>query len=292
MLLELIRLTMSQLIRMRQRIKAIKTIKKITHALRLISMSTHFRLRSRKNGIEEYKKELSNLFLQIYNFAKDWDHPLVNSDEQSPKILSIIVGSQKGLCGNFNTQLITFFEKDTKETSESTTYITIGKKAYDYLKTTNPEIVMHFDEFTMASLEPISRSIADYIIEAHESYASIKIYNNISKTFFIQKSLKTNLVPFTFETLPTDEESLELVDYIWEQSPKEILNFLIGEFLYISIFELLFQSLIAEQAARFIAMDNSTRSAGKILETMQLQYNKMRQSKITGELTDLVGGFF
>lgn len=70
------------------------------------------------------------------------------------------------------------------------------------------------------------------------------------------------------------------------------MNFVIEQLLHNTLYYILFQSLIAEQSSRFIAMDNSTRNASKLLDTMRLNYNKLRQSKITRELTDLAGSFF
>ena len=283
---------MSQLIRMRQRIKAIKTIKKITHALRLISMSTHLRLRSRKNTIEEYKKTLSDLYAGFNNFIVNWHHPLMALGNKSGASLVILVGSQKGLCGNFNTELYAFFAKEmSKKNKQHVSLIAIGKKAHDYAKIGSGTIIMSFDEFSMLNVQKISHTITNYILESAHLYSSVTVYSNISKTFFSQKPQLTTVIPFVVEQ-PLEQKSFDQDDYIWEQKPSDIMNYLVEKLLYMMIYELLFQSLIAEQAARFIAMDNSTRSASKLLDSMQLTYNKMRQSKITGELTDLIGGFF
>lgn len=283
---------MSQLIRMRQRIKAIKTIKKITHALRLISMSTHLRLRAKKNALEEYKNTLVDLFGHVYTQVPSWSHQFVgDSEKKSDKSLLILIGSQKGLCGNFNTELYAFFEKELKLNNlQSSSIITIGTKAHDYAKIGQGSFLMSFDDFSITNIDSITRSLCDYIIHHSKEYNAIIVYSNKSKSFFVQKPHVETIIPLQ-HTPVTDQEG-NLDDYIWDQNPSEILHVLIEKVLYITLYELLFQSLIAEQAARFIAMDNSTRSAGKLLDSMQLLYNKMRQSKITGELTDLIGGFF
>jgi F-type H+-transporting ATPase subunit gamma len=285
---------MSQLIRMRQRIKAIKTIKKITHALRLISMSTHLRLRAKKNGIEDYKTTLSELFLNLNTFVPGWKHPLINTEKKSDTTLIILVGSQKGLCGNFNTELYTFFEKGHAEhKKQHLSLITIGKKAHDYAQIGHGKAVINsFDTFSMANITEISTVITDYIIKSSALYSNIVVFSNTSKSFFVQKPQITTILPFAFNEKSSDQAGRVLDDYVWEQNPNDIMNSLIEKFLYTTVYELLFQSLVAEQAARFIAMDNSTRSASTLLDSMQLLYNKMRQSKITAELTDLIGGFF
>lgn len=284
---------MSQLIRMRQRIKAIKTIKKITHALRLISMSTHLRLRSKKNALEEYKNSFVTLFMQLYKVAPLWKHSLAeNSDHKANIPLIILIGSQKGLCGNFNTELYAFFEKElVRSKNQAADIIAIGKKAHDYAKIGKGTVIMAFDDFSITTIEAISKSLRDYILQNARNYSSVIVYSNSSKSFFVQKPQVETVIPFSTALL-SNLQDIDPEEYIWEQKPDDILNFLIEKMVYVLLYELLFQSLIAEQAARFIAMDNSTRSAGKLLDSMQLLYNKMRQSKITGELTDLIGGFF
>ncbi len=285
---------MSQLIRMRQRIKAIKTIKKITHALRLISMSTHLRLRSRKSAVEYYKGTLTHILYQVQKSMPEWCHFLTQKSEDTQKPpLAILIGSQKGLCGNFNSELFAFYERETSsEIKQITTFITVGKKAQDFVKLTGHPLVLSFDDFSFATLEKISLALTHYLLKNHELYSSATIYSSYSKSFFSQRPHRTALIPFTLQPSIEEKESPYQEEYIWEQKPEEIINFLVEKLFYMTIYEALFQSLISEQAARFIAMDNSTRSASKLLESMQLTYNKMRQSKITGELTDLIGGFF
>ncbi len=280
---------MSQLIRMRQRIKAIKTIKKITHALRLISMSSHLRLRSKKNGIEEYRQQIAAIFLPLYAGQTNWNHPLLRAENTNAPQLAILIGSQKGLCGNFNTELFAFFEKAVKN-QEKPMLITIGKKAHEYARHANNTIIQNFDTFSIANIEVICRQISEYIVKTAGSHSAVMIYSNFSKTFFVQKPQITQLIPFTVQDTGTQKDIFN--EYIWEEPPGDILNYLIEQMVYITMYELLFQSLVAEQAARFIAMDNSTRSAGTLLDSMRLTYNKMRQAKITAELTDLIGGFF
>ena len=106
---------MSQLIQMRNRIKAIETIEKITHAMQLISMSTHARLRERKTHIEEYQNTIATLFKKVASQVPDWHNPvLMPSSSRDELPLIILIGSQKGLCGTFNLNLFSRFERDLR----------------------------------------------------------------------------------------------------------------------------------------------------------------------------------
>ena len=92
---------MAQLIQMRQRIKAIQTIKKITHAMRLISMSTHSRLRTKAPQIEQYQQEVATMFKKVQYAAPEWKNEFIHPETKNRPLI-ILAGSQKGLCGNFN----------------------------------------------------------------------------------------------------------------------------------------------------------------------------------------------
>ena len=147
---------------------------------------------------------------------------------------------------------------------------------------------MRFSKFSSITLPGIVDQIIDYILRPTSDYALVNIISNYVKTFFVQYPTETQLIPFT---LPKTA-SVELREpYIWEQSPHETLTIITETLLRITLYDTLLESLVAEQAARFIAMDNSTRNASNLLDEMSLAYNKTRQAKITRELTDLVSSF-
>lgn len=274
---------MSELIAMRQRIKAIETIKKITHAMRLISMSIHGQLRHRRAYLEEYKQQLMRLIHIIMQTNPTWSHPILWPSKEPEKKLIILVGSQKGLCGTFNLNLFAFFNKHIISL-EKTNLIIVGKRAVDYFKGKNHSLIMKFPEFTQRTALSIAEKIADHIWHAQIPYSSVVLFYNNPKTFFAQVPTLLNLIPFSYAY-----ESLESIKepYRWEQDPITILDILAHKYMQSIIQEALLQSLIAEQAARFIAMDNSTRNASNLLDEMRLNYNKLRQARITRELADL-----
>ncbi|MEX0940072.1 MAG: FoF1 ATP synthase subunit gamma [Candidatus Babeliales bacterium] len=277
---------MSELIAMRQRIKAVGTIKKVTHAMRLISMSSHSRLKTQKSSLQEFRKALSELIQSILHVLPEWQQPILWPQQENGPTLNIIIGSQKGLCGNFNIHLFHFLEKEITQTNrQELQTIVIGKKAIDYIGNKFGTTVMQFEEFTQGKVLAIAQKIVHHIWHARIPYSSITIYYNFPKSFFAQIPTAYQLIPFQ-EHITNNIQLNE--PFHWEQDPEVILDQL-SYFLLQSIVEdILFQSLIAEQASRFIAMDSSTRNASNLLEAMRLDYNKLRQAKITSELTDLV----
>jgi len=127
----------------------------------------------------------------------------------------------------------------------------------------------------------------ELLLHHDPKFTNVVIFSNELKTFFVQKPHETVLVPFTNEQEKT-AEPLSKDEYLWEQSPKDLLDQLAYQTLEVQLHYLLFESLLAEHAARFISMDNATRNAQSLLEETQLQYNKLRQAKLPKELTELV----
>jgi F-type H+-transporting ATPase subunit gamma len=280
---------MAQLIQMRQRIKAVETIKKITHAMRLISMSTHTRLRSKQEPLKAYQRAINVLFKKIRIAVPTWHNSILYPDTKTLRPLIIIIGSQKGLCGNFNSTLFRLFETSVSASElAKTDVIAVGKKAVDYLKQKKTRSLTSYADFTPQTMTYISRQIADHLIHAKPHFSTVIVFSNKLKTFFVQKPQMTSIIPFDNPSTHVNEHETE---FAWEQDPHEILDMLGWQALDASIQYLLFESLLAEQAARFISMDSSTRNAEKILEETILWYNKLRQAKITKELTELTGSF-
>ncbi|MCX5925363.1 MAG: F0F1 ATP synthase subunit gamma [Candidatus Dependentiae bacterium] len=283
---------MSKLIQMRRRIKAIETIKKVTHAMRLISMSAHSRLKSKQHALAEYVTAIETLFQKALHGSSAWTNPIIQPPPTSTKTLIIVVGSQKGLCGNFNNTLFARFNAHTNMgMHENIALIAVGKKATDELKKSAPHaLVETYEHFTTSTFLAISHTLIKHITTQETPYAHVIMWSNVAKSFFIQKPLQTNLIPLTsgphaFTSSGYQEEYRE------EYSAEEIINTLAMQCLEAHIERLLFESLLAEQAARFISMDGSTRNAQKLLDETRLQYNKIRQAKITKELTELIGSF-
>jgi len=262
---------MSQLIYLRQRIKAVETIQKTTNAMRLISISTHARLKQQKAHVELYQKEVQKLS----HFAYHKRHK-----DFKIKTLVLIIGSQKGLCGVFNSNLINFFKHDFLTTVHADIFV-IGKQACEYAKVAVPHKIKFFPEFSMTNFVDLARTLTQTILA---TYSHVYVYSNQPKTFFIQKPHKTIVMPHAEKS----SEKSTLLEYNFaEQTPQEFSAYIQELIVQVSLQNIMFESLIAEQAARFISMDSATRNAEDFLKIMKLDYNKLRQALITKELTDL-----
>ncbi len=275
---------MAQLVQMRQQIRAIETIKKITHAMRLISMSSHSKMGNKISQLQNYKNELFKI-ITIIDLAQDTfnskDQPL--DSQTKKKTLIILIASQKGLAGNFNSNLFRFFERNNSASKDHIEYISVGKKAGDFLRKKNLQF-KNFDNFNLQNLYSIAKTIFEIIKE--NKYTDIIIYANYPKSFFIQIPEKNVILPIKIAK-DKNINSLVTENYIWEQPIPEIYQSVMSEYIRFSLQSLLFNSLFAEQSARFNSMDSATRNAEELLENLKRQYNKLRQAKITKEISEI-----
>ena len=286
---------MPRLIQLRQRIRTIETIKKITHAMRLISMSSHSHMRHAREPLNTYVTHLSKLLARILQEIPTWNHPLMQTDHTAqPRTLTIIVGSQKSLCGNFNTALAqhvrAYMDTAPKEQHDM---MAIGKKMIDLLANNAglTQWTATYPTFTMRALTSVTRALSYHILNASPAYTNVKILSNYSHSFFMQRPRTNVVVPLSTAPSEKHTNNVQHESFEWDQSPTMILPKLLEQYLESQIHLILFESLLAEQAARFVSMDSSTRNANNMLGTMHIQYNKLRQAKITKELTELSSSF-
>ena len=284
---------MSYLIQLKQKIRTIETIKKITHAMRLISMSAHTRLKSKELFLKEYIQASRTLLNKLKSQFPTWKNPLLDQETNVNKTIIILIGSQKGLCASFNSSLFKLFERTLQHSVKNDiSLIVVGKKAIDYL-TNHPmqgTIIKSYPTLNSNSLSLIAHDILITLLSIPAPLGSVTIMSNKVKSFFIQKPQITQLIPFFHQGEHSIISMQNNEEYLWPQDALNILDNLLEQCIQAQIHYHLFQSLLAEQAARFLSMDSSTRNAQTMLETSRLTYNKLRQAQITKELNELTGG--
>lgn len=283
---------MSKLIQMRHRIQTIETIRKITDVMRIISMSAHSRLKTKQEPLSEYLDTLKKLLAKVQLATPSWSNERLMPTSENNNRLIVVIGSQKGLCGGFNTQLSKFLQEYLKQNPSAHYHFTaVGKKPIDYLINNYPDrLICSFPVLTARNFLSIAQELTDLTMLATPAYTSVTIISNVFKNFFTQKATITHLIPFD-PTIVSAATTPPTEGYMWDETPSELLNTLAVQYIEAQFQHLIFQSLLSEHAARFISMDNSTRNANSLLTTTKLEYNKVRQTKITTEITELSGNF-
>ena len=275
---------MSELIKLKNRIKAIETTEKVTKAMRLISMSQHAKLKRTATAIQKYDAELTNIFSSVKKLDPNWKCDFLNPEATGKKLI-IVIGSQKGLCGTYNSQIFNFFNSKIKNHSNFN-LIFIGKKACDFLSKKYSSI-KEFPDLSINKVNSITKTLFNIIATASPKYENVTIFYNYPKSFLTQVPTEKQIIP-VLESISDDTAKKE---YIWEQPANQILDILAEEYLRFTLQTILKDALLAEQAARFKSMDSAAHNAENLLSEMKRQYSKQRQAKITKELIELTGAF-
>lgn len=287
---------MSKVIQIRHRIKAIETIHKITHAMRLISMSSHARLKGKRDVLDVYLGHLERLYGVVSSSAPSWHNPLLDPAGHgvAKNTLCIIVGPQRGLCGNFNNALHAMYMKHRDTLlQERADVIVVGKRALEQISfEKKTPIIASYTDLNQTSLFTIAQQIAHILIAGNKRYTRVFFLSTHFKSFFLQQPEFIQIIPLHMSA--GAQESADAVhEYLWDAyKPEDILDELVVQYVETTIQKLILESLLAEQAARFISMDSATRNAEKLRDSAKLQYNKLRQANITKEVTELSGSFF
>ncbi len=267
---------MSQLLTIAERLKAVTNIQKIAHAMQLISMSNLSRINAQKKAFTLYINELEKLSEQVGFTSK------IILPEKKARTLYVIIGSQKGFCGNFNGILFQYL-KLTQDISKISACIPIGPYAYNLCNQHHIPIQSAKINYSLANLAQKTNLIFEEIQKAHKNFDSLMIISNLNISIFTQKPQST--IISLAHTSPAN--SNPELPFIIEQPFEEIFAYINNITIKTKIFQLLLESLRAENSARALTMDSSTRNAKKLLAEMKLMYNKLRQAKVTKELIEL-----
>lgn len=233
--------------------------------MRLISMSIHARLRNKKEILEEYTQEIAHIRDQLQAQENAAETPNYTAQQKIPVI--ILIGSQKGLCGTLNQELFKFAEQ-TKNITAQSLIITVGKYASDYVIRKGITPYAQFDKFSMNNYIHIAQQVTQLLITL--DHPLVTVLSNKPRTFFVQKPHQQDLL-ITYDA----------------HAPANLVNTIELMHIKVSIMYALHEALYAEQAARFLSMDSSTRNAETLLIQTKIDYNKARQANITRELTEL-----
>lgn len=282
----------------KQRIGAVKSTSKITQAMKMVAAA---QLRRAQNRIESARPYFSKLEEMMSNLigavGEDYSHELIRNPEEIKNIALITISSDRGLCGNFNTNLlkesIAYINNQIKnEHPDANIHIvSVGKKAVGFYRKQKIEIIDEFkDVFTNLQF-PTAKNIINAVKGGFISgkYDKVIVFYNEFVNILKQTPSIKQILPI-LPAEKAEEDSHFNVDYIFEPNKHEILDELLPKLVDIQVWRGMLESNAAEQAARMMAMDNATNNARDLIQELELQYNKARQAAITTEMLEIVGG--
>lgn len=280
---------MANLKEIRGRIKSIKSIQKVTSAMKMVAAA---KLRTSQSNMEQcrpYSGKITSLLNDLMADCNSNDYDLMNKRDVN-KTLYVVITSDRGMAGAFNTNILKKAQSDIDlDSKENSIIIPIGKKSRDYFKNRNFNIFSEHIEFWGDLNFNHAIKIGDEIVNLFLSQKvdKVKIYYNEFKNLATQVIKNVDFLPL--ENIDTETKTLA-TDRLYEPSKEQILNELIPKHINVQVWQYLLESYASEQAARMLAMENATDNAGEMIRELGLQYNKARQSAITTEIIEIVSG--
>ena len=287
---------MASLDDLKKRISSVKSTQKITKAMKMVAASKLRRAQENAEKGRPYSEKMNNIILNLSNSIAD--------KENSPKLLAgsgddkvhlcIVMTSDRGLCGGFNTNIIKkaklYFQKII-DSGKTLKIITVGSKGYDQLKRTYKDNIIEkisFKESKHANYFDADK-VGKIIIEKFEKkeFDVCTIFYNQFKNVITQIPQEQQIIPLK----ATESEGNSSEDnYEFEPEEDEILSNLLPKNISTQIFKAMLENSASEQGSRMSAMDNATRNAGEMVDKLTIQYNRSRQAAITKELIEIISG--
>ncbi len=270
----------------KRKIKSVNSTMQITKAMKLVSTAKLKKSRNRFDITKPYFETVLNTVTDIVASQINLKHDYLE-ERVIKKTLYIVVTSDRGLCGGYNTNAIkAAFVDDIKIHKAS--FIPVGKKSFDYLKNRDYEVYTEYLGISESPQFTDAQSIAKKALHLfeREKVDEIKlVYTRLISTIN-QEATMLKLLPI--ERKEQAEKREEFVTY--EPSAEVVLDYLIPKYMESTIYGALVESAAAEQAARRIAMESATDNAQEMIDTLTLSYNQARQAAITQEISEIVSG--
>lgn len=289
---------MANLRDIRNRISSIENTQQITKAMKMVAAAKLRKAQQRMNATRPYAKKMQAVVERLVS-GTDAKNVLLRKPEEVNRILMIVIGSDRGLCGGFNNNLFKVVERSIQENYKSYNdsgrleLITIGRKADVYFRKRNYNVKdTHpgfFDNLNYQDTSEIMSFATEKFAEG--DYDKVLIAFNEFKSVISQNRLIEEVLPIQTDELDSEEtSSSESAEYIFEPDAESILNDILPVHLNMQLWRSVLESNAAEQGARMAAMDNATENAKELEQELRLKYNQARQSAITTEISEIVSG--
>jgi F-type H+-transporting ATPase subunit gamma len=282
---------MPSLIDIRRRIRSVKNMQQITKAMKMVSAAKLRRAQERALASRPYARIMQRMLSNIAAASVGGDDvaelPLLQVREEK-RIQLIVVTSDTGLAGAFNANLLRSAQRFADDHAGVDLRLeTIGRKGRDYFRKRSFKLSGEYVGVVEKPKIEQAREIAAKMIESYSKAETDAVYLVVNE---FKSVMAPNLVLKKILPVELPAEGGEQIDYIWEQSPKEILSDLLPRYVEMSIYRAMLESLSAYHAARMTAMDAASSNAGDVIQTLTLNLNRVRQASITREIIEIVSG--
>ena len=287
---------MASLDDLKKRISSVKSTQKITKAMKMVAAAKLRRAQENAEKGRPYSEKMNNIILNLSSSVSDKENApkLLNGTGKENIHLCVVLTSDRGLCGGFNSNIIKkaklFFQKILSE-NKSLKIITVGSKGYDQLKRQYKDNIIEklsFKESKNINFFDANK-VGKIIIEKFEKeeFDICTIFYNQFKNVITQIPQEQQIIPLKSESKKVQTNN---VNYEFEPDEDEILSNLLPKNISTQIFKAMLENSASEQGSRMSAMDNATRNAGEMVDKLTIEYNRSRQAAITKELIEIISG--
>jgi len=273
----------------RSQIKSVTSIQKVTKAMKMVAAA---KLRKSQENMEKarpYSERLKNMIADLIHDVERNSLPLLTKRNNINKYGFVVVTADRGLAGSFNTNIIKKAEQEIEAIGKKNAELfCLGKKGFEHFSKRDYKINKNYTDFWMNLNYNKAVDVGRNIITSYlnKEVDSVKVIYNYFKNVGSQKVIFDNLLPLNFDK----NTEIQYQDIIYEPSKIDIVKSLVPKYFNTQIWQYLLESFASEQAARMLAMENATENAKDMINDLNLEFNKARQTAITTEMLEIVGG--
>lgn len=278
-----------------KRLKAVKNIKKITRTMELIATARFKKAMDRASEAAAYTRKISQIVADLSQADLSISHPLLEQPEEQTKSVLLVLTSNRGLCGGYNGAILRHVTRRLREQAddEQIALEVAGKRGINFLKFQGQEFDRTFTNFEDKPRFDEVEEIADRYIDGFIAGDIHRV--DVAYTKFESSSRQTAVLEtlLPIGSLGDDDgegDSGPSVDYEFLPSPEDILEEIVPAAFKARLFKCFLDAAVSEQIARMVAMKGATENAGEMISDLSMQYNRARQSQITSELSEIIGG--
>jgi F-type H+-transporting ATPase subunit gamma len=288
---------MANLKEVRNRIASVSSTQQITKAMKMVSAAKLKRATNAIIQLRPYAGKLKEILANLSASLEDGSSPFLQ-DRVPTRVLIVVVSSNRGLAGAFNTNVIKtannlIAEKYSAQLKAGNVSIVgIGKKGQEYYQRRKYNVIGNnnelFSDLTFLNVSKVTESIMQGFLKGE--YDRVEVVYNRFKNAAVQFLTVEQLLPVPKAEKSNSASAGSQVDYILEPSQEEIVEQLIPKNIKLQVYKAVLDSHASEHGARMTAMDKATDNAGELIKALKLSYNQARQAAITTELTEIVSG--
>ena len=279
---------MANLKSLQERIKSVSSIQQVTKAMKMVAAAKVKKAQDKMEISRPYSKNTQDMICRILPQVSNDNIVLVGKRKVSKTAL-IIITSDRGFAGSFNSSVIRLAEKEIERLGKDKVQLfCLGKKSSEYFSKRNYNVVQSFYDFWKDMTFDTASDIAETFIAAFKNHEvdEVNVIYNRFKTLASQDLMMEKVLPIDF----TEDYNPKDYNYDYEPNKESIVKSLLPKHLKVQMWQQMLESYSSEEAARMIAMDNATENAKEIIKELKLEFNKARQAAITTEMLEIVGG--